>query len=166
MDEIWGVIPDFENYSVSNYGAVRNERGHLLTGHVNQSGLVYVSLHRYGREYNRSLAPIVARVFVGPPAHISWNTVIHLNGNRKDMFYENLMWRPRWFANSYHDRIRIFHALHDIREVVTGEEGTVVTLSKKYGLIPNEVFRQAFNYTKAGNDWDRVWPTGQIFELI
>jgi len=86
VDEIWGVIPDFENYSVSNYGAVRNERGHLLTGHVNQSGLVYVSLHRYGREYNRSLAPIVARVFVGPPAHISWNTVIHLNGNRKDMF--------------------------------------------------------------------------------
>lgn len=166
MEELWVEIPGFENYSVSNYGAVRNHRGRFIWTGKNQYGLMYVQLHREGRPHNRALAPIVAGAFLEPPPHHSWDTPIHLNGNRADVIVSNLMWRPRWFAIVYHSQIRQYgNPANRVRDVETGEEDSIQSLSKRYGLLPLKVMLQAHKYTLNGDRQERVWPTGQMFEL-
>src|SRR5688572_8496873 len=126
MDELWAEIPSFEQYGISNYGAVRNPRGRYLSAGRNQGGIAYVTLYKEGRPFNRALSPIVAGAFLEPPQHHSWETPIHLNGNRADVTAWNLMWRPRWFAIDYHQQIMQYADPFDyIRDVATGEEGAL-----------------------------------------
>lgn len=167
MDELWAEIPSFEQYDVSNYGAVRNHRGRCLATGRNQSGILYVNLFRHGRQYNRAISPLVAGAFLETPPHHSWDTPIHRNGNRVDVHAENLMWRPRWFAIEYHQQIvRYADPVAYIRDVETGEEGTLRVICMRHGLIPRKVFTQATNYSVLGDRTMTVWPTGQMFELI
>ena len=164
MIELWSPIPSFENYSISNYGAVLNSRGELLTAGRNQQGVLYVQLWREGKAFNRAVAPLVAKAFLEPPPHHSWDTPIHLNGNRVDVFIENLMWRPRWFAVDYHQQIRRA-SLSKIRDVVTEEVDTLKSFCMRYGLLPQKVWEQALDRTSNTNSIFGVWPTNQMFEL-
>lgn len=167
MNELWVMLRGFESYSISTYGAIRR-RGtdRLIAGHINQAGLVYVSLHKDGRQYNRAVSPLVAGAFLNPPPNQSWNTPIHLNGNRSDLYYENLMWRPRWFAVDYHQQIVQYgDPANRVRDVETGEEGTLRAICMRYGILPHKTYLQAVNYTDHGNRTVTVWPTGQMFEL-
>lgn len=167
MDERWAVIPSFEQYSISTFGAVRRGLDRFLAGHINQAGLVYVSLHRGGKQFNRAVSPLVASAFLEPPQHSSWVTPIHLNGNRHDLYYQNLMWRPRWFASEYHYQINTYvDPIDYIRDVATGEQGRLRQICMRYGLLPLKVYLQATNYTDRGNRVTTVWPTGQMFELV
>lgn len=167
MEELWAPISEFEEYSVSNYGCVRNSRGNYLSTNRNQRGLLYVTLYNEGHCYSRSLAPLVANGFLDPPPHHSWNTPIHLNGNRTDVFAGNLMWRPRWFAIDYHQQINQYSDPFDrVRDVSTGEEDTLRAMCMRYGLLQTKVYAQAANYTNHGNRTTIIWPTGQMFELM
>lgn len=166
MNEAWSHIPGFDSYSVSNYGAIRGRSDKILATYRNQSGLVYVTLYRKGGPHNRAIAPLVAGAFLDPPPE-AWDTPIHLNGNRVDLFAGNLMWRPRWFAVEYHQQIgRYADPIDYIRDVATGEQASLRVMCMRYGLLPLKVYTQATNYTDHGNRSTTVWPTGQMFELI
>lgn len=118
----WQVVKEFPRYSISDEGRIRVDdtlslkrpsktaRGHLIVG-----------LNKDGVRSTRSLAKLVCEAFVQKPNEY-FDTTIHLDGDLSNCCAENLMWRPKWFADKYRrqftfDRIR--HA--PIRNRVTGE---------------------------------------------
>lgn len=159
---MWEPIPEFPGYSVSDTGDVRNDdTGRILTPSPNQTGVAQVGLMRDKVQYKRGVALLVASAFL-QPENEAFNTPINLNGDRMDNHVDNLEWRPRWFAITYH---RQFH--NDLRgfrkpivEINTGEEfPTSWDAATKYGLIDREIMLAALNRTY-------VWPTYQEFRLI
>jgi len=161
LEEDWFEIDFFPGYSVSHTGLVRNDRSpdHYLTRLANQSGVAYVGLSRDGKQHNRSVALLVAESFLPRHEYPAFDTPIHLDGDRTNNHVQNLMWRPRWFAVTYHQQFftdqRGIHP--SIQEIDTGEKfksswDAVV----KYGLWHKEIVRSTI-------DGRTVWPTHQRF---
>jgi hypothetical protein len=101
MTEQWVEIFDFPNYSVSNWGRVRNEdRGRLLKQSVTKQGAVKVGLVLGGKQYTRSVKVLVAEAFI-PEDNDKFDTPMHLDGNQLNNRSDNIVWRPRWFAWKY-----------------------------------------------------------------
>lgn len=95
------MIRMFPGYSVSDRGNVRNdETGRFMTRLVNQRGVVHVGLTKNRIQYKRALSILVAEAFV-PRQSFSFDTPIHLDGDRWNNHADNLLWRPRWFAIKY-----------------------------------------------------------------
>lgn len=159
-EEEWHKIPLFPGYSVSDAGFVRNdETGYCLTRFKNQSGVAYVGLTQDRKLRNRSVALLVAEVFLPHHQFSAFDTPINLDGDRMNAHVRNLMWRPRWFAVRYHqqfigDRRDYPRA---ITEMETGEEfDSSWHAAMKFGLIARDVMVATLNGM-------RVWPTNQQF---
>lgn len=158
----WKPVPEFPGYSVSEDGRVRNEEtNHILTPTKNQHGVAQVGLMLNAVQHKRGVALMVANAFLKPSLE-AFNTPINLDGDRFNNHVDNLMWRPRWFAITYH---RQFH--NDLRgftepiiEIKTKEVfPTSWEAAIKYGLIDREIFVATSNRTY-------VWPTYQEFRLL
>lgn len=124
MVECWSPIPEFPGYSVSNYGRVRNDRypGRYMSHFQTGGGNIHVAMVKNGVQHNRGLAKLVAEAFLKVP-NPNWDlpTPIYLNGDKTDCNSENLMWRPRWFANKYTRQFGlIFRTVGHIRDIETG----------------------------------------------
>lgn len=163
LTERWAPISEFPNYSVSDLGNVRNqklERDMAIT--TNQRGIPKVALSVDGLQYQRALAPLVAREFVEGETTL-FNTPIHLDGDQQNCFYENLVWRPRWFAVRYHAqfRTRSEHTINvPIKDTVTGvvyKNSLDAALSN--GLLERDLVMAILNNTVA-------FPVWHEFEII
>jgi len=105
-EEIWAEIPNFPDYSVSSFGRVMNtdfRKVKVLS--VNPVGDLIVGMMGPGpsgrtKQYCRSVKVLVARAFVEGENEID-NTPILLDGNRTNLHYTNIAWRPRWLAIEY-----------------------------------------------------------------
>ena len=161
--EQWSPIHEFPGYAVSNLGRVCNEEvGRMMTFLKNQHGNIHVGLTKNKRQYKRSVALLVANAFLEPPPSSSFDTPIHLDGNRLNNEAINLMWRPRWFAVKYLQQFengkRGFRV--PIQEVKTGEKfANSWEAATKYGLLDREIATATLNRTY-------VWPTFQEFRTI
>lgn len=162
MVERWIPIPNFEGYSVSNYGRIRTDRfDKILSAYANQSGLVQVGLMRNGKQYHRSVPLLVAKEFVDQPSG-PFDTPINLDGDRFNNHVDNLMWRPRWFAVKYNRQFRepyensINAPIEDIESGEISENS--LECAKQYGLLEREVVLAILNNTY-------VWPTYQRFQI-
>lgn len=103
MKEQWTKIEGFPSYLVSDLGRVMNhDTEQIKVPSVNQQGIAHVNLSLEGTQNRRSVAILVANAFLPPPERNTFDTPIHLNGDRMDARACNLMWRPRWFARRYH----------------------------------------------------------------
>lgn len=103
MQEKWCRINEFPGYQISTFGNVRGYHpNHYLKWAYGRKGFPTVSLVLNGRNYTRSVPMLVARHWLPEPMREDFNTPIHLDGDRTLCHVENLMWRPRWFAISYH----------------------------------------------------------------
>lgn len=103
MTEHWEEIEEFPGFAISDFGRVEdldNER--FVPIRRNKQGFVMVTVNDGNRQYTRSVALLVARAFLEAPRNESYNSIIHLNGDRDDCRSLNLMWRPRWYALRYH----------------------------------------------------------------
>lgn len=162
MAEQWEVLHDFPMYAVSNFGNVMNISRNLVMAHrTNKQGIRMVSLMSESshRQVTRSVALLVAETFI-PQPRSTFNSPIHLDGNRDHCHISNLDWRPRWFAVKFHRQF------HDIRfwheEIELGIVGTEERFqgwarpSIKYGLLYEGIIR---SYRLK----DTVFPTGQRF---
>jgi len=163
--EQWCSIPTFSNYSVSNFGRVRNEEtGRNMALLRNQHGLVNVGLTRNRVQYKRCVARLVAQAFLPAPPEDSFDTPINLDGDRTNNRAENLLWRPRWFAVKYFDQfdepIRMGSFDTPIEEINSGEIfANSWDAAIRYGLLESEIFLAMLNRTY-------VWPTYQQFRVI
>lgn len=137
--ENWIEIPDFETYSVSDQGRVRNnETGLCLRSGRNQSGFVTITLHRGGLRFLRSLSQVVAGAFVEKPRMPEPDCVIHLNYDRDDNRAANLQWRPRWYAIEYNQQPKRpqLGLNGPIVDLETGEVYSHTSeISQRYGVL-------------------------------
>lgn len=163
MIEEWRIIPEFQSYSVSSLGRVRNEdTGRYMALAQNQHGIVHVGLCRGKVQFKRSVPLLVARAFLPIPTNPSFDSPIQLDGDRINVAADNLAWRPKWFAVKYHLQ---FHFppggfIVPIVEIGTGETfRNSWEAATKYGLLDREIFLATINRTY-------VWPTYQEFRVI
>ena len=162
MNEEWREIWEFPGYSVSDAGRVRNDRkGTFMTLSATEQGIVYVSLNRRGDHFKRSVSVLVAEAFVTTARKMSFDTPIHLDGDRENNTAENLLWRPRWYAIEYRRqfRDRPNGINNPIQEFKTGEifkNSWQAAIS--FGLLEREIVRSIVYLTYA-------LPTFQRFRI-
>lgn len=163
QEERWSETRDFPNYMVSDQGRVKNKKSsYIITPTVNSRGVMIVGLMHEGKQYKRSLALLIADEFVPRPSHDSFDTPIHLNGDRSDNRYSNLMWRPLWFSRRYMRQFTDNHTtcLERIVDVETGEVyENSMHASTVNGLLDIELYLSMLK-----NEY--VWPTGQVFRTV
>lgn len=164
--EVWREIRAFPGYSVSDEGRVRNnETGRTMALLKNQNGIVNVGLTKDLVQYKRSVAILVASVFVPklPQHREAFDTPINLDGDRTNNHVTNIMWRPRWFAVKYFRQFREGYQIGfamPIEEATTGEQfKSSWDAATKYGLLDREIFVSTINRTY-------VWPTYQKFRVL
>lgn len=161
--ERWKLIENFPDYSVSDHGRVRsNKSERILALNVNQYGLLQVGMMRDGEQKHRSVPLLVAKAFIPQPSG-PFDTPVNLDGNRYNNHYENLVWRPRWFAIKYNQQIRhpyehpIMSPLVDVKTGIVSEDST--QCFKQYGLLEEDLVMSILNRTY-------VWPTYQEFAIL
>lgn len=159
----WVEISEFPGYSVSYEGRVRNDHtGRMMAILVNQAGVAHVGLQKDGEQYRRGVARLVAIAFLDPPHPETFDTPINLDGDRTNCHYDNLMWRPKWFAVKYHQQFSNTRRgiLVPIREIRTGQQfHNSWEAATQFGLLDREILLSVQNLTY-------VWPTYQQFEII
>ena len=88
--EKYTIITEFPTYSVSNYGNIKNQKGLVLKGGLDQKGYRLVCLRRDNESYTKRVARIVASYYVPNPYNLP--EVNHLDGDRQNNHYLNLEW--------------------------------------------------------------------------
>lgn len=160
--ETWSEIRDFPNYIVSNQGRVQNRTTQrLVMPTQNSNGVVIVGLMYDRKQYKRSLALLVATEFVPQPQRESFDTPIHLNGDRADNCADNLTWRPLWFARKYMKQE--FDGPPSVAEPIVDVETGEVYKDSWHAAIFNGVLDVDIALGMHNNTY--VWPTGQVFRL-
>lgn len=95
MGIMWKTCSLAPDYSVSNYGLIYDEkRGLLVSQHTNEDGYKKVTLRISENERKTfSVHRLVAVEFVDNP--FNKETVNHLDGQKGNNFYANLVWATR-----------------------------------------------------------------------
>lgn len=145
LAEEWTSVPDFPEYSISNYGRVRSIRlDRLLAWSPIYYNIPTVGMMRDGVQMRRSVPVLVCRAFIPQPAP-HFDTPIHLDGDRTNCRVDNLAWRPRWFAINYHKQFSSPPFPEWDSDIVLLETGEVFSTpaeaARKYGEIEREIFR-------------------------
>lgn len=161
--EKWKTIDEFPAYRVSELGYVYHAvTGRSLSRLYNNTGLMYVSMWRDGKAHSRSVARLVANAFLPTPEFDTFDTPVHLDGDRSNNRASNLVWRPNWFARKYRaqfrNNLRGFRVPVEIVE--TGEQfPNSWEAALKYGLIDREILI-------ASMDRQPVWPANYTFRPV
>lgn len=98
-DEVWKEIPYADRkYEISNYGRVRSycfdkEKGRILKPGVIR-GFKIVSMRTGGKSRTFLIHKLTAEAFV-PRESEDQTVVIHLDGNKGNNYFKNLMWVTR-----------------------------------------------------------------------
>ncbi len=118
--EMWKKIDGFENYSVSTFGRIRNDKtGIIRKPQVYTKG--YYSVRLNGK--NLLVHRLVALAFLENPERKP--VVDHINGDRKDNNASNLRWvtTAENLMGCGHEERSNFHRMGiRARNVVTGEQ--------------------------------------------
>jgi hypothetical protein len=160
---MWQHIPEFEDYAVNEYGEVLNLKfNRPMRPSPNQQGIAIVGLMYQGVQYKRSVARLVADLFMDPAPNPRFDTPIQLDGNRFNCAVDNLMWRPLHFAIKYHQQFYNNRRGFEVPVIETNTRETFATsweAAVLYGLIDRDILYAYINRTV-------VFPTGQHFEPI
>ena len=87
----WKKVDEYENYSVSSDGTVRNDKtGRILKKCRNKNGYEIVNLYKNGKIKTFQVHRLVAIAFI--PNHENKPCVDHINAIRDDNRVDNLRW--------------------------------------------------------------------------
>ena len=91
MEVVWEKINGFNNYSVSNFGEVRNDTTNkLLKGRLNKGGYYQVGLILNGIVTKKSVHRLVGEAFITNPENKE--CIDHIDGCRTNNNVTNLRW--------------------------------------------------------------------------
>lgn len=111
--EIWKKIEGYENYSVSTYGRVRNDKtGRILKPRCVSHGYMQIRLHNSNGNKQFYVHRLVAMSFISNPDNLPY--VNHKNEIRDDNRAINL----EWCTQSYN--INYGHCIENIINNMTG----------------------------------------------
>lgn len=139
---MWKKIEECPNYSINEVGEVRRDDVQkLIKPRLNKQNISMVSLSHEGAVVTKSLALLVAKLFLPEPRNKVYNSVIHLNGDKADCRAVNLMWRPRTFVVRYH---RMFND-EPLRKsiyipIIEKQYTSIREFCVEYGMIEGDVF--------------------------
>lgn len=107
--EEWKPLQNYDGYSISDQGRIRSDKSSaVLAINYTLQNRPFVKMMHQGKQVSRGLALLVCEAFVPLPRYrCDTPTPIHLNGNIKDCRVDNLMWRPRWFAQEHTNQFKI-----------------------------------------------------------
>lgn len=98
--EEWRDLADFPGYEISDRGLIRNTSyDRFLTPSLNGKGVIKVVLRKDDTVYTRSVARLVLTTFVSEPK--AGEVAFHLDGDYDNVDADNLLWKPRWFAQKW-----------------------------------------------------------------
>ena len=159
-EERWTEILEFPGYAISDRGYVMNKkRGTTLRSSKNGHGYRMVGMMKNGLQQKKSLPLLVAEVYLPTPEHESFDTPIHLDGDKDNCHYTNLMWRPLWFARRYMRQFTDGHSTYPrpIEDVETGQQyENSMAAAMTHGLLDVDIYVGMMTSVY-------VWPTKQYF---
>lgn len=97
--ERWKKIKDFDNYSVSDCGRVRNDKKKLLLKQINNSGYLVVNLYNDTTTKKIRVHRLVAEAFIPNPNN--YPIINHKNEKKDDNRVENLEWCTYKYNSNY-----------------------------------------------------------------
>jgi len=89
-EEEFRIIKDFENYSISNLGRVRNNATDKILKPGKSNGYYHVILYKDGTAYTKNIHKSVAEAFIANPYNKT--CVDHIDNNRLNNNVNNLRW--------------------------------------------------------------------------
>lgn len=153
-------IESFPGYEITNHGRVFNlHTGREMVLSPTQHGDLTVGLTKGGRQYRFSVKGLVARAFVEGETDV-FNTPTLLDGDKYNLYFENIAWRPRWFAWKYsrqfsHPESWYSHGpIYEITEDTLYD--TFIDAAIHNGLLCSDIRLSIYNEIE-------VFPTGQRF---
>jgi len=86
-EEIWKKIPEFE-YSISNYGHIRNDKNNKLKATRIKNYMRVVDLYKDGKRYMLNVVRMEANLFIRPV--LKSERIRHIDGDSRNNFVNNL----------------------------------------------------------------------------
>ncbi len=86
-EEIWMQIPDFE-YSISNYGHIRNDKSKKIKATRIKNYIRVVDLYKEGKRYMLNVVRMEAHLFIRPV--LKGERIKHIDGDSRNNFIGNL----------------------------------------------------------------------------
>lgn len=161
----WEELEEFPDYAISENGDIVNiKTGAPRRVSMNQQGVCKISLYDSGgRLVTKSVALLVANLFVRRDDRPTFDTPIHLNGDKMNCRADNLAWRPRWFAIKYHKQFRSEH-FYAARAVIIDLDTEEVYETVRDACVANGLYYQ--DVIKSFNEETFCFPTWQNFRLL
>jgi hypothetical protein len=181
INEVATPIFGFPTYEITNYGRVinlRTKRAMVLSPTMN--GDLTVGLTKDGHQYRYSVKGLVARTYVSKEffsamgveskalvqdESVSFNTPILLDGNKYNLYFENIVWRPRWFAWRYSNQFTepkpwyAFGPIQDVDADIVYESYLAAAIEN--GLLCADIRRSIYEPSRR-----MVYPTYQRFSYV
>lgn len=97
---VWKKIKQNENYSINEFGEVKNDlTGKIKRAYTNkQNGYKYVDLYKDNKSIKRPVHRLLAEAFIPNPNNKP--TIDHIDGNRLNNSLDNLRWATYKEQNS------------------------------------------------------------------
>ena len=90
MEEEFRVIKDFENYSISNLGNVKNNKNEKILKPMLMNGYKRVSLKKNGIKYYYYIHKLLGEIFLSNPNNKTF--INHIDNNKLNNSINNLRW--------------------------------------------------------------------------
>jgi len=163
--ELWVVIPNFPNYSVSSFGRVINNRHQKeMFLSPTQYGDLTVGMVKNRKQYRRSVKVLVARAFVEGENDVD-DTPMLLDGNRSNLHHSNIVWRPRWLAWKYIRQFNDPKPYWDrgpIEDRAGNRYESIIIASMTIGSLAKDIMWS----TVPVEGYTRVRPGGETFRFV
>lgn len=159
--EVSESIEGFPGYEISNHGRVYNLRnGREMVLSPTMNGDLTVGLTRGGHQYRFSVKGLVARAFVEGESD-EFNTPTLLDGDKYNLYFKNIVWRPRWFAWKYTRQFSHPEGWYQQGPIYEITDGVLyesfLDASVRNGILCSDI-RQSIYHGEM-----MVFPTGQVF---
>jgi hypothetical protein len=145
------VLDDYPAYSIDTDGIIYSDvkGGPIARSHTLQGAPKVSLVDIDGKRRTLSVKALVARTFLPPHEHEHYDTPISLDGDQENCSVENLMWRPRFFANLYARQFahnyKYYHQ-DRIFDLDTGEVyESIYNASVLNGILFKDVLRSVHN---------------------